>query len=72
MSTSPVVKNVTKENFLEESQNFMKELYNAAFVALDEEMTGISLPTNDGKRPYMPKDDDPSDRYVFFCLHLLN
>jgi len=51
--------NVTKANFLEQSNDLLKHLPTAAFVAIDEEMTGISLPGSG--RP--SKDDTPSQRY---------
>jgi len=51
--------NVTKANFLEQSNDLIANLPNAAFVAIDEEMTGISIP--DTPRP--PKDDTPEQRY---------
>jgi len=51
--------NVTKSNFLEQSNDLLEHLPTAAFVAIDEEMTGISLPGT--KRP--TKDDTPSQRY---------
>jgi len=38
-------------------------LPNAAFAAIDEEMTGISIPSPDGRRIFFPKDDTPSMRY---------
>ena len=64
MVTITKTMNVTKENFLEECQDFLEHLKKAAFVAIDEEMTGISVPTSDGRRPFMPKDDTPEERYL--------
>jgi len=51
--------NVTKSNFLEQSNDLIANLPNAAFVAIDEEMTGISVPNT----PRPPKDDTPEQRY---------
>eukprot|EP00980_Cylindrotheca_fusiformis_P001724 scaffold397_cov111-Cylindrotheca_fusiformis.AAC.2 len=50
---------VTKLNFLQQSNDLIRRLPTASWIAVDEEMTGISLP--DAKRPR--KDDTPSDRY---------
>lgn len=43
----------------QQSNDLLEHLPTAAFVAIDEEMTGISLPGT--KRP--TKDDTPSQRY---------
>lgn len=51
--------NVTKENFAEVAEQIEKLLPTAAFVAIDEEMTGISLPNRPDKM-----DDVPAKRYV--------
>jgi len=51
--------NVTKRNFLEQSNDLISNLPRAAFVAIDEEMTGISIPNI----PRPPKDDTPVERY---------
>mmetsp|Transcript_7786 Transcript_7786/g.8922 ORF Transcript_7786/g.8922 Transcript_7786/m.8922 type:complete len:634 (+) Transcript_7786:342-2243(+) len=51
--------NVTKRNFLEQSNDLISNLPQAAFVAIDEEMTGISIPNI----PRPPKDDTPVERY---------
>ena len=51
--------NVTKANFVAESNDLLSRLPTAAFVAIDEEMTGITLPHS--SRP--PKDHTPSQRY---------
>ena len=61
---------VTKQNFLEESSDFLKRLSCASFVAIDEEMTGIMIP---GGAPKPVKDETPSSRYnsvrkVSFCM----
>jgi hypothetical protein len=50
---------VTKLNFLEQSNDLIRRLPAAAWIAVDEEMTGISLPNT--KRP--SKDDTPAVRY---------
>lgn len=44
---------------LQQSNDLIANLPHAAFVAIDEEMTGISLPNT----PRPPKDDTPSERY---------
>jgi hypothetical protein len=51
--------NVTKENFVEQSNDLLRHLPTAAFVAIDEEMTGISIPGTG--RP--PKEQAPFQRY---------
>lgn len=50
---------VTKLNFLEQSNDLIRRLPTAAWIAVDEEMTGISLPNT--KRP--AKDESPAKRY---------
>jgi len=58
--------NVTKANFLEESNKLIRELPTAAFVAIDLEMTGISLPivSNDSTtNGDSEKEDTPESRY---------
>lgn len=44
---------------VQQSNDLIANLPHAAFVAIDEEMTGISLPN----APRPPKDDTPSQRY---------
>mmetsp|Transcript_8241 Transcript_8241/g.10790 ORF Transcript_8241/g.10790 Transcript_8241/m.10790 type:complete len:673 (+) Transcript_8241:348-2366(+) len=51
---------VTKKNFIEQSNDFLSHLPTAAFVAVDEEMTGISV---GGQWQNIPKDETPSERY---------
>jgi poly(A)-specific ribonuclease len=51
--------NVTKANFVEQSNDLLKHLPTAAFIAVDEEMTGISMPGTG--RP--PKEQAPFQRY---------
>lgn len=51
--------NVTKANFVEQSNDLLRHLPTAAFVAIDEEMTGISIPGTG--RP--PKEQAPFQRY---------
>jgi hypothetical protein len=51
--------NVTKANFIEQSNDLIRLLPSAAFVAIDEEMTGISI----SNTPRPPKDQSPSKRY---------
>jgi len=46
---------------LEQSNDFIRNLPNASWIAIDEEMTGISLPFGEAKR--LSKDDTPTDRY---------
>jgi hypothetical protein len=53
--------NVTKDNFVEVSDDFLRHLATAAYVAIDEEMTGISLPSTNGRKP-PPKDDTTAQR----------
>jgi len=53
--------NSTKSDFLEQSNDFIRHLPNASWIAIDEEMTGISLPHGESKR--LSKDDSPTDRY---------
>lgn len=53
--------NSKKSDFLEQSNDFIRHLSNASWVAIDEEMTGISLPHGESKR--LSKDDAPEDRY---------
>lgn len=53
--------NSTKSDFLEQSNDFIRHLPNASWIAIDEEMTGICLPPGEVKRP--SKDDSPTDRY---------
>ncbi|KAG7354656.1 CAF1 family ribonuclease [Nitzschia inconspicua] len=52
---------VTKSNFVEKSNDFIKHLPNASFIAIDEEMTGISLPPNEVTP--LSKEDSPAHRY---------
>jgi poly(A)-specific ribonuclease len=51
--------NVTKANFVEQSNDLLQHLPTAAFIAIDEEMTGISIPGTG--RP--PKEQAPFQRY---------
>ncbi|CAB9509054.1 specific ribonuclease PARN [Seminavis robusta] len=51
--------NVTKSNFIEQSNDLIQRLPSAAFVSIDEEMTGISIPNT----PRPPKDQTPNERY---------
>ena len=44
---------------LKESNDFIRRLPTAAFVAIDEEMTGIVIPSS----PRPPKDQTPNERY---------
>lgn len=44
--------NVTKSNFLTQLSDFLTHLPTSSYIAIDEEMTGISLPTTNGyQRP---------------------
>lgn len=47
------------KNFFKASEDLLKQLKTASYVAIDEEMTGISLP---GEKPPL-KDDTPELRY---------
>ncbi|GKY95771.1 hypothetical protein MPSEU_000537900 [Mayamaea pseudoterrestris] len=49
--------NVTKENFIEQSNDLIHHLQTAAFVAIDEEMTGIQVPNGSRRGP--PRKDLP-------------
>jgi len=49
--------NVTKDNFIEQSNDLIAHLPSATFIAIDEEMTGISLP-GQGR----PRRDEPPDQ----------
>jgi hypothetical protein len=55
--------NVTKSNFLEQSNDLLRRLPTAAFIAIDEEMTGITLTTAPPRGP--PKDHTPAQRYSY-------
>ena len=46
---------------MEQSNDFIRHLPNASWIAIDEEMTGISLPHGESRR--LSKDDSPADRY---------
>ncbi|KAL7565338.1 hypothetical protein ACA910_014617 [Epithemia clementina (nom. ined.)] len=52
---------VTKSNFIEQSNDFLAHLPTAAFVAVDEEMTGITLPSSNSRRS--SKDEPPHLQY---------
>jgi hypothetical protein len=54
--------NVTKDNFLEQLGDLLNYLPTASFIAIDEEMTGISLPGSRSSRPN--KVELPSERYT--------
>eukprot|EP00531_Pseudo-nitzschia_arenysensis_P014315 CAMPEP_0116148296 /NCGR_PEP_ID=MMETSP0329-20121206/18278_1 /TAXON_ID=697910 /ORGANISM="Pseudo-nitzschia arenysensis, Strain B593" /LENGTH=664 /DNA_ID=CAMNT_0003644413 /DNA_START=67 /DNA_END=2064 /DNA_ORIENTATION=+ len=56
-----IMVNSTKADFLEQSNDFIRHLPNASWIAIDEEMTGIQLPDGEFKR--LSKDDSPADRY---------
>ncbi|CAJ1945089.1 unnamed protein product [Cylindrotheca closterium] len=53
------ISDVTKENFVDQSNDLIQRISNAAWIAVDEEMTGISLPGT----PRPSKADTPADRY---------
>lgn len=55
---------VTKDNFLQEAEDFVDHLTNACYIAIDEEMTGISVPAHDGRRVFLPKGETPEERYA--------
>jgi len=59
--------NATKSDFLEQSNDFIHHLQHASWIAIDEEMTGISLPHGESKR--LSKQDSPADRYP--CMKLV-
>jgi poly(A)-specific ribonuclease len=54
--------NVTKSNFLTQLADFLHHLPTSSYVAIDEEMTGISLPSSDDGRPN--KVELPAERYA--------
>ena len=54
--------NVTKSNFLAQLEDFLQHLPSASYIALDEEMTGISLPESRNQRPN--KIELPGERYT--------
>jgi len=56
-----IMVNSTKSDFLEQSNDFIRHLPNASWIAIDEEMTGISLPPAETKR--LSKEHSPTDRY---------
>lgn len=53
------ITDVTKENFIVQSNDLIQRISKAAWIAVDEEMTGISLPGT----PRPSKADTPADRY---------
>ncbi|KAL3944266.1 MAG: hypothetical protein SGBAC_001660 [Bacillariaceae sp.] len=53
------ITDVTKENFIEQSNDLIQRISGAAWIAVDEEMTGINLPGT--SRPN--KSDTPAVRY---------
>lgn len=53
------ITDVTKENFIDQSNDLIQRISNAAWIAVDEEMTGINLPNT----PRPCKSDTPADRY---------
>eukprot|EP00536_Pseudo-nitzschia_multiseries_P005152 jgi/Psemu1/323770/estExt_fgenesh1_pg.C_930042 len=56
-----IMVNSTKSDFLEQSNDFIRHLPNASWIAIDEEMTGIQLPSRDSKE--LSKEDSPTNRY---------
>jgi poly(A)-specific ribonuclease len=56
-----IMVNSTKSDFLEQSNDFIRHLPKASWIAIDEEMTGIQLPPGESKR--LSKQDSPTDRY---------
>lgn len=56
-----IMVNSTKSDFLEQSNDFIRHLSTASWIAIDEEMTGIQLPPGDSKG--LSKEDSPADRY---------
>ena len=55
--------NVTKDNFLQVSDELCMELKKAEFVAIDLEMTGIRDTTNEGNKNKPSRSDTPEERY---------
>lgn len=60
-SSTYISVNSTKSNFLEQTNDFIHHLHNASWIAIDEEMTGISLPPSESTR--LNKEDSPDVRY---------
>eukprot|EP00934_Nitzschia_sp_Nitz4_P006019 Nitzschia sp. Nitz4//scaffold13_size275219//72416//74749//NITZ4_000858-RA/size275219-augustus-gene-0.257-mRNA-1//-1//CDS//3329535966//6009//frame0 len=56
-----VIIDCTKANFIEQSDDFIKRLPGAAWIAIDEEMSGIQLPSSIAGQ--VKKDDTPEVRY---------
>lgn len=46
---------------LQKSNEFIQNVRKASFIAIDEEMSGIQVPTLEGSK--LKKDDAPEDRY---------
>ena len=59
---SPVFSPLRRLDFLQQSNDFIHHLQNASFIAIDEEMSGISLPSSINERK-LSKDESPDDRY---------
>jgi len=56
-----IMVNSKQSEFLEQSNDFIRNLPNASWIAIDEEMTGISLPPGESRK--LCKDESPTDRY---------
>jgi poly(A)-specific ribonuclease len=54
----------TRSNFFEQSNDFIRHLPNASWIAIDEEMTGISLPPGHAGQRELSKSESPQDRYA--------
>lgn len=53
-----------RSNFFQQSNEFLQQLPNASWIAIDEEMTGISLPPVCGGSVKPSKGDSPEQRYT--------
>lgn len=59
-----IIIDCTKGNFIEQSNDFIKRVNRASYIAIDEEMTGIQLPPSlcdDSGR--LSKEASPAERY---------
>ncbi|KAL3781010.1 hypothetical protein ACHAW5_000401 [Stephanodiscus triporus] len=59
--------NVTKSNFLTQLADFLHHLPTSSYIAIDEEMTGISLPVNDDNDQHSSRPNKfelPAARYA--------
>jgi poly(A)-specific ribonuclease len=55
---------VTKSNFLTQLSDFLHHLPTSSYIAIDEEMTGISIPDGDDRDQRPNKVELPGERYA--------